>query len=208
MATGDLFSQADNEAQHLTLPDAELMLIPRAGLSLDSSLLMRTLLRDTDWREQDITVYGKTYKQPRLFAWHGDEHCRYSYSGITLTPSAWTATLAEIKPQIEQLCDAQFNCVMLNLYRDHNDSMGMHADDEPELGPEPAIASLSLGDCRIFKLRHKTRNDLGTVKLELQDGSLLLMRGPTQRHWKHGIAKQGHACGPRINLTFRYIAKT
>jgi alkylated DNA repair dioxygenase AlkB len=97
--------------------------------------------------------------------------------------------------------------VLLNYYRDHRDSMGMHSDDEPELGPRPAIASVSLGHQRTFILKHRTRKELERVTLPLESGSLLLMKGDTQRHWKHGIDKERRPCGPRINLTFRQILR-
>jgi len=158
---------------------------------------------DTAWCEEEITVYGKAYLQPRLSAWYGD--LAYSYSGIRLEPLPWTPTLLDIKRRVETLVNHQFNSVLLNYYHDQNDSMGMHSDDERELGPQPTIASLSLGEERTFLLKHKSRKDLKTVKLVLAAGSLLLMQGQTQQYWRHGINKERQACAPRINLTFRNI---
>jgi len=164
---------------------------------------MRRLTDCTPWSQQQITVYGKHYLQPRLSAWYGD--LNYSYSGITMEPLPWTQTLLQIKSRVETLLQQDFNSVLLNLYRDHNDSMGMHSDNERELGEWPVIASLSLGEERTFLLKHKTRKDLKTIRLPLPPGSLLLMKGNTQTHWRHGIAKERRPCGPRINLTFRNI---
>jgi alkylated DNA repair dioxygenase AlkB len=95
--------------------------------------------------------------------------------------------------------------VLLKYYRDNKDSMGFHSDDEPELGERPVIASLSLGEERTFILKHKTLKAIPAVRLRLVSGSVLLMRGDTQRHWKHGIPKESRRCGPRVNLTFRHI---
>ena len=111
----------------------------------------------------------------------------------------------DIKNRVEAIAGTEFNSVLLNFYRHHRDSIGLHSDDEPELGRQPIIASLSLGEERTFVLKHKTRKDLKSVRLKLASGSLLLMKGETQRYWKHGIEKEKHPCGPRINLTFRRI---
>ena len=164
---------------------------------------MQSLINATPWRAENITVWGKTFPQPRLTAWYGDTGTTYTYSGIRLSPSPWTPTLLAIKMKIEAVTGDTFDSVLLNYYRDHRDSMGLHSDNEPELGERPIIASLSLGEERTFILKHKTRTDLKPVRLKLASGSLLLMKGETQRHWKHGIYKQTRPCGPRVNLTFR-----
>jgi alkylated DNA repair dioxygenase AlkB len=197
----DLLKQPDIEP--IALPDADLLFFQPVELGSPYAKLLQTLIDKTDWRQEKITVYGKSYLQPRLSAWHGD--LSYSYSGIRLEPVPWTPILLDLKARVEALCEHEFNSVLLNYYRDQNDSMGMHSDDERELGPQPAIASLSLGDERTFLLKHKTRKDLKTVKLALPTGSLLLMRGDTQQNWRHGINKERNPCGPRINLTFRAI---
>ena len=197
----DLLS--DFEIERLPLPDADLLFWGQVDLGRPYDSLLKELIDTTDWRQEEITVYGKSYLQPRLSAWHGD--LSYSYSGIRLEPLPWTPTLLDLKARVEALTEHEFNSVLLNYYRDQNDSMGMHSDDERELGSQPAIASLSLGDERTFLLKHKTRKDLKTVKLALPAGSLLLMRGDTQQYWRHGINKETCLCGPRINLTFRAI---
>ena len=117
----------------------------------------------------------------------------------------WTETLQGIRRAVETAAATSFNSVLLNYYRDHRDRMGFHSDDEPELGSEPVIASLSLGETRTFTLKHRRRKDLDAVRIRLEAGSVLVMRGPTQRNWKHAVAKQGRPCGPRVNLTFRRI---
>jgi len=197
----DLLS--DFEIERLPLADADLLFWRQVDLGRQYDSLLQELIKSTDWRQEEITVYGKSYLQPRLSAWHGD--LSYSYSGIRLEPLPWTPTLLDLKARVEALTEHEFNSVLLNYYRDQNDSMGMHCDDERELGPQPAIASLSLGDERTFLLKHKTRRDLKTVKLALPAGSLLLMQGDTQQYWRHGINKERHPSGPRINLTFRAI---
>ena len=116
-----------------------------------------------------------------------------------------TDLLLQIKARVESVAATRFNSVLINYYRDHNDSMGMHSDDEAELGRQPVIASLSLGGQRRFVLRHRHRKNIGSVKLELDSGSLLIMKGDTQANWKHGIPKQSKFCPPRLNLTFRMI---
>jgi alkylated DNA repair dioxygenase AlkB len=194
---------AEFEIERLPLIDADLQLWRQVNLGRSYDCLLQTLIDDTAWRQEEITVYGKPYLQPRLSAWYGD--LAYSYSGIRLEPLPWTPTLLNIKRQVEALVEHEFNSVLLNYYRDQNDGMGMHSDDEHELGPQPAIASLSLGEARSLLLKHKSRKDLKTVKLALATGSLLLMQGETQRYWRHGINKQRQPCGPRINLTFRSI---
>lgn len=197
----DLLS--DFEIERLPLADADLSFWRQMDLGRPYDSLLQELIESTDWRQEEIIVYGKPYLQPRLSAWHGD--LSYSYSGIRLEPLPWTPILLDLKARVEALTGNEFNSVLLNYYRDQNDSMGMHSDDERELGPQPAIASLSLGDERRFLLKHKNRKDLKTVKLALHSGSLLLMRGDTQQYWRHGINKETRPCGPRINLTFRAI---
>ena len=135
---------------------------------------------------------------------YGDEGVSYTYSGLTLPTMRWTPLLQRIKDDLEQATGHRFNSVLLNYYRDQNDSMGWHSDDEAALGPQPVIALLSFGATREFKLKHKTRADLKPVRLDLTDGSLLLMAGLTQRCWKHAVDKTRTTIGARINLTFRW----
>ena len=192
-----------DDGERLALPGGNLVFWPRIELGDDYTALMQHLIADSAWRQERITVFGKPYLQPRLSAWYGD--LSYRYSGIRLEPLPWTPLLLELRRRIESLCGCEFNSVLLNYYRDGNDGMGMHSDDERELGPQPAIASLSLGETRDFVMRHRHRDDLDTLKLPLPAGSLLLMQGDTQRNWRHGIRKLRRSCGPRLNLTFRRV---
>ncbi len=198
----DLFES--NIEQVLPITDAELFLWQSAGFGNENDLLQQ-LIEETPWRNEQVTVWGKTHMQPRLIAWYGDDAQSYSYSGITLSALPWTPTLLSVKEKVESLCLCAFNSVLLNYYRDHRDGMGLHSDDEPELGPAPVIASVTFGAARNFVLKHRYRKDIANVKLPLPSGSLLVMKGLTQAYWKHGVPKQTKPCGPRINLTFRKI---
>ena len=150
-------------------------------------------------------MWGKKHPQPRLIAWYGDPGRTYTYSGIEMRPLPWTHLLQHIRLKVESACSERFNSVLLNYYRNERDSMGMHSDDEPELGPRPTIASLSIGQERVFTFAPRRRQQLRPMQLTLPSGSLLLMKGDTQRNWKHGIAKASRPMGPRVNLTFRQI---
>ncbi|WP_439107287.1 alpha-ketoglutarate-dependent dioxygenase AlkB family protein [Congregibacter sp.] len=202
----DLFSSASKE--QLDLPGGELILYRTPDLGGDYASLFEIIRREVDWREEPIQLFGKRYMQPRLLAWYADEGVSYKYSGIRHDGLPWTPQLNSLRKRIEELSDARFNSVLANLYRDHRDSMGLHADDEPELGEQPVIASLSLGEERIFRLKHRSDKSIKPLRLPLPSGTLLIMRGDTQLNWRHEVPKQTRACGPRINLTFRYVHST
>lgn len=159
---------------------------------------------ELDWRQRQIMMFGKAVMQPRLTAWHGDHGARYTYSGVTLHPLPWTPALTQIRTWLETCLGARFNGVLANRYRDGNDAMGWHSDDEPELGEQPLIASVSLGAERRFVMRRK--NDHG-IRHEwvLTHGSLVVMAGRTQEQWQHAVPKTRRVVGERINLTFRQI---
>jgi alkylated DNA repair dioxygenase AlkB len=197
----DLF---DTPGRLLPIPieDGELALLRQLALPWTNAEVFTRLLEETAWRQESVVVYGKRHPQPRLTAWYGE--ASYTYSGLKLEPLPWTALLLVIRAAVEAACGQRFNSVLLNRYRNGQDSMGMHSDDEPELGAEPIIASLSYGTTRTFTLRHK-RNKR-TVRLALEEGSLLLMSGQLQTNWLHGINKSARPLGERLNLTFRYIA--
>ena len=188
----------------LSLPDSEVLYIEQLPLGLPSEEVFARLLAEVPWEQRSIRLFGKEVAQPRLVAWYGDPGCSYTYSGIRWEPRAWTPLLAELRLVVERASGCAFNSVLVNLYRNQQDSMGFHSDDEPELGPNPNIASLSLGAERVFVMKHKL-SGAPPFKLRLASGSLLVMKGKTQHFWKHGIDKQRTACGPRINLTFRKI---
>lgn len=177
---------------------------PSLDLGESGAALLSRLTAETGWRQDSITLFGKTHKQPRLHAWVGDAGCAYTYSGLRMEPDPWTPLLSDLRARVEEIAGARFNSVLLNLYRDGADSMGAHADDEPELGPRPVIASLSLGAERTLSFTHRARRH-AALRLPLAHGSLLVMAGETQTHWKHAISKTARAVGPRINLTFRQI---
>lgn len=201
-----LFADAASESGDLIeLPDGELCYYPRIDFGADPQALFETLRSDLQWREGDVVLYGKRYRQPRLFAWYGEENVSYRYSGTRYEPLPWTSSLSDLRARVQALTGASFNSVLANYYRDHNDSMGLHADDEAELGAEPVIASLSLGEERVFRLKHRLRRDLKPFRLTLPSGSLLVMSGKTQQYWKHEVPKSRVPCGPRINLTFRQV---
>ena len=200
----DLFGHAAG-FERLPMNDANVSVWPQFYPAAHASLMMQKLLDETPWRQDPIKVWGKTHLQPRLTAWVADPGVVYAYSGLTLTTLPWTPTLQEIRDNLEAACGQRFNSVLLNLYRDGQDSMGWHSDDEAELGRDPVIASLSLGATRVFKFKHKTMAQQKPLAVELKDGTLLLMAGPTQHHWLHSIGKQSKADGARINLTFRQV---
>jgi alkylated DNA repair dioxygenase AlkB len=196
----DLFSSG-TELMAIPIEDGELSLLPQLPMPISNAEILARLLDETPWRADTVVVYGKRYLQPRLTAWYGE--ASYTYSGLTLQPLPLTPLLEQLRAAVEQATGRRYNSVLLNYYRDGADSMGMHSDDEPELGPQPAIASLSYGATRTFVLRHKRSKR--TVKLDLTDGSLLLMAGALQAHWLHGINKTAKLVGPRLNLTFRFV---
>ena len=185
----------------IPLPDGSLALVRQLALPYTNAEVLAMLLAETDWKAESITLWGKQHPQPRLTAWHGEK--RYTYSGLTMEPLPFTPLQLIIKHAVEAASGCHFNSVLLNYYRNERDSMGMHSDDETELGPDPAIASLSFGAARTFILKHK--RDKTSEKIVLSDGSMLLMSGKTQHNWLHGINKSVRPMGPRVNLTFRFI---
>jgi alkylated DNA repair dioxygenase AlkB len=199
----DLFS-ANQHFERLPMEDADVSILRGLDTHASYQTILRKLLEQPKWQQREMTFYGRKVVQPRLTAWYGDAGRTYLYSGIKNTPLPWTDVLRELRRRVEDCTDARFNSVLLNLYRNENDSMGFHSDDEKELGQEPVIASLSFGATRtfIFKHKHKKRD---LVKLPLDEGTVLLMRGPTQANWQHAINKESRPCGPRVNLTFRQI---
>jgi alkylated DNA repair dioxygenase AlkB len=188
----------------LNLPNADIVYFPDFYSLVDAHKIFENLKSEIPWQQDDITVFGKKYQQPRLTSLFGNEGKPYSYSNIKMQPHHWSQELLAIKNKVETACKTQFSTVLLNLYRDGKDSNGWHADDEKELGKNPIIASLSFGAERFFYLKHKNIPNL-KHKLLLQNGSLLLMQGETQHFWKHQIAKTAKPIEPRINLTFRII---
>lgn len=172
----------------------------------EADVLFQVLREEVPWSQHHVRMFGRSVPAPRLSAWIGDADATYRYSGVVHPPQAWTPTLAELRQRLVDGLKHEFNSVLANCYRDGRDSMGWHADDEPELGREPLIASLSLGSARRFLLRQRR----GQARLEilLEHGSLLLMQGETQRHTLHSLPRQARVSGSRINLTFRQILRS
>jgi alkylated DNA repair dioxygenase AlkB len=175
---------------------------PEADAALDE------ILQSTPWAQQHIVLFGRRIAQPRLSTWMGDPDATYTYSGLTQRPAPWTLPVAALRARVEATTGRPFNGVLLNLYRDGNDSMGLHADDERELGEDPAIASVSLGAERTFLLKPRKRRGVAPVRVALPHGSLLVMDGAVQRAWVHGLPKEPSVRAPRVNLTFRRIECT
>ncbi|MGB5818149.1 MAG: alpha-ketoglutarate-dependent dioxygenase AlkB [Saonia sp.] len=195
-----LFSDEIN----LQLPDSEIVYYPHFLTLSEADQYYRFLKEHTPWQQDDIKVFGKIYAQPRLTALYGNNKRPYSYSNIKMQPHEFTKELLYLKEKTETRAKTIFTSCLLNLYRNGKDSNGWHADDETELGQNPIIGSISLGQERFFQLKHK-KNKALKHKILLEHGSLLLMRGKTQHHWLHQIPKTNKPIKERINLTFRVI---
>ncbi|MBT8394731.1 MAG: alpha-ketoglutarate-dependent dioxygenase AlkB [Flavobacteriaceae bacterium] len=190
----------------LNLPDSSIVYYQDFFSLEESNQYFKSLLNSVEWQQDNITVFGKTYNQPRLTALYANNKEPYSYSNITMNPHILNDELLAIKNKVESVINVKFTTCLLNLYRDGQDSNGWHADNEKELGINPTIASVSFGAERLFKLKNK--NDKSLKKdLILQHGSLLIMSGETQHNWLHQIPKTKKEVGKRINLTFRFIPK-
>jgi len=183
--------------------DLEIDLYQDKRLEEKKDLWFESCLHDLNWETGYIKIFGKTHQIPRLQAWYADNEIEYTYSRKKLQRHNWNNLLLEIKEKIENITSFKFNSVLANLYRDGNDSMGLHSDDEKELGQKPVIASLSLGESREIYFKHKNKK-LNLI-IPQTNGQLLVMHGKTQEYWKHEIKKTKKIKKPRINLTFRNI---
>jgi len=170
----------------------------------ESASLLKTFITEASWVQETVQMYGKMIKTPRLTAWYGDSGKSYTFSGNKYHPIPWTQELLNIKARVEPLAGLRFNTVLLNYYRDGNDSVAWHSDDEYELGKNPVIASVSFGQARRFDLREK-QDHQHKYSIDLENGSLLLMKGDLQHLWEHCIAKSARPMKERVNLTFRVI---
>lgn len=205
----DLFSESDENLERkfevFSVKDGEILFMKNFLNSDEAREYFKIIESSINWRQEEIKYYGKIYPVPRKTAWYGSEGFDYSYSGINCNPEPWTKELLVLKTEIENFLPGEdFNSVLLNMYRDGNDKVSWHADDEKELGINPTIASLSLGEIRRFDLKHKDNPDL-QYKFELTPGSLIIMKGALQHNWLHQIPVQKRVLQPRINLTFRTI---
>lgn len=186
------------------LPGAELQLHDDWLERASADLWLAQLTSETPWQQPQVQLYGRAHPVPRLLAWYGDSGAVYRYSNLVHQPLPWTPLLAQIRARVEAAVGQPLNGVLLNYYRDGQDSMGWHSDDEAELGRNPLIASLNLGGSRRFDLRRKGHSRI-EHSLMLNHAALLVMRGPTQHYWQHQVAKTRSCCAPRLNLTFRLI---
>ena len=212
----DLFGQEGSlEQRRISLAgNAELLYLKKWLNGEEADRYLEVLKRELAWAQPEIKVYGKRHRIPRLQSWYGDQDTVMTYSGASFVANTWHPILYILKEKLELQCGVQFNSVLANLYRDGQDAMGWHADDEKELGTAPIIASVSLGAARIFNLRPKKIGrippTLGIAspepfKLSLSHGDLIVMAGETQRYWEHSIPKTAKISTPRINLTYRYV---
>lgn len=199
MSTPSLFS----DRRELLPFDGSALLIPKFLTPEQASPLFHQIMNETVWEMPEMVMFGKKYPQAGLSTWYTNTEIPYMYSGITRTPHAMTPLLEGVMKQCTVASEAEYNSVLVNLYRDGNDSVSWHADNEQVNGREPTIASVSLGATRRFDLRHKESGE--TVRVDLEDGSLLVMSGLSQHCWVHQIAKTKSKVGPRINLTFRQV---
>jgi len=172
----------------------------------EADALQANLLQQLPWEARAIRIFGREVMQPRLVTWIGDSDAIYTYSGTRHEPRPWPPELAALRARISSEIGRPLNSVLCNLYRNGMDSMGMHSDSEPELGPEPLIASLSLGASRKFQLRAQKSERTSRLDLMLDHGSLLIMGGDLQHRYRHGVPKQPTIQAPRINLTFRWVS--
>jgi alkylated DNA repair dioxygenase AlkB len=203
MATGNL-SLLPTDPLRFDLPGADVRLWPQALQRDAADALFASLRHGIPWQAEDILLFGERKRVPRLVSWHGEAGTAYSYSGTAHEPLPWTPQLLLLRDLVQDLTGYTYNSVLLNLYRSGQDSMGWHADDEPELGSNPAIASVSLGATRRFKLRHRRRLE-AAVTLDLAHGDVLLMAGATQHAYVHSVPKTARPTGERINLTWRRV---
>ncbi|TAL85107.1 MAG: alpha-ketoglutarate-dependent dioxygenase AlkB [Rhodanobacter sp.] len=198
------------DGQRIDLPGADVVLQSHWLVPAEADALLAGLLATIPWEVHRIRLFGRELPVPRLSCWIGDPGTGYTYSRTRFEPRPWPALLAALRPRIEAACEARFNSVLANLYRDGRDSMGWHSDDEPELGAQPVIASLSLGADRYFRLRRRLPRGVratptDTLRLRLPHGSLLRMAGATQRGYRHDVPKTREAIPARLNLTFRWV---
>lgn len=199
----DLFEEPKEPGTPIQIENGEYIYIPGFYNQERADQYLNRLEKNIQWKQESMNMYGRQVMFPRLTSWYGDNDKPYSFSGITLNPHPWTKELKEIKQDIEPVCEVSFNSVLLNLYRDGNDSISWHTDAEKELGKNPLIASVNFGAERVFQLRHiHTKERLDIL---LEHGSLLVMKGELQHFWQHQIAKTKKVNTKRINLTFRVI---
>ena len=192
-----------SDQQEMLPFDGSALLFPKFLETTQTSQIFQQIMDETPWEMPEMVMFGKKYSQAGLSTWFTNTGVNYVYSGITRTPYVMTPLLNDIMNACALKSGAEYNSVLVNLYRDGSDSVSWHSDNEAVNGSEPTIASVSLGVTRRFDLRHKESGE--TVRVDLEDGSLLVMSGLSQHCWVHQIAKTKTKVGPRINLTFRRV---
>jgi alkylated DNA repair dioxygenase AlkB len=197
-------SLSDNTSLSILPGEGEAIFYPAFFSKETSDFYFTELIRGIQWKQEPIKIFGREVMQPRLTAWYGDNDKPYTYSGITMYPHAWTPILREIRQKIEPVAGATFTSALLNRYRNGQDSMGWHRDNEKELGKNPVIGSVSFGEARVFQFRNY-KNKTVKKSIWLTHGSLLLMRGETNHCWEHQLPKTNEPLAERINITFRII---
>lgn len=185
--------------------DGTLLYFPHFFSKEESQSFFETLIEKIAWKQDQIKMFGKVMNLPRLTAWYGDPGTEYRYSGILNVPHPWTHELLEIKIKVEEVTGCLFNSLLLNRYQSGTDYVSWHADNESSLGVNPCIASVSFGETRVFELKHKTDKVLSPIRLEIESGSLVIMRDEIQDYWLHRIVPTKKPKKERINLTFRYV---
>ncbi|WP_026978646.1 alpha-ketoglutarate-dependent dioxygenase AlkB family protein [Flavobacterium tegetincola] len=204
MSQLDMFGEeTPNNGDSTVLQNGEYIYIPNFLGTKTADRYLEAFKNNIEWQQQSMNMYGKQVLFPRLTSWYGENDKAYSFSGITLNPHAWSEELLQIKSLIEPISEVEFNSVLLNRYRDGNDSISWHTDAEKELGRNPIIASVNFGAERKFQLKHNDTQE--KHEIVLKHGSLLLMKGELQHFWKHQVPKQKNITKERINLTFRVI---
>lgn len=199
----DIFTGSSPKKTVFDVPDADLMLYEGFFTKEESDAYYVDLLNNTKWQEADLTIYDKTHVLPRRVSWYEDK----ANPGANPNGKEWTPSLLAIKERVEAETGYKFNGVLLNLYRNGKDGVAWHSDREQNFGKNQVIASVTFGETRPFRLRHKTRKDQPMLELPLTHGTLLLMAGTTQTHWEHQIPKTAKDILPRINLTFRQVKR-
>lgn len=194
----EFFNSGKLRIQQFDLPDAELCLYEHFFDREESDRIYKTLLEETPWKQEPITIHGQTHMMPRMVAWYGKRRANKP-------PTPLTPTLAAIKEKVEATSGVEFTSVLLNLYRDGKDSVAWHRDHDREFGRNPVIGSVSFGETRPFQIRHKFREDIDKIEIPLNHGSFLLMGGAMQHYWEHRIPRTAKDLKPRINLTFRTV---
>ena len=187
------------------IPDGSVSYLPHFVERAEADRTLDALIARPDWQRFRSRFFGREVELPRLTAWWGDRHATYRYSGIIHVADGWPRFVEDLRDRLHAELGLFFNGVLANRYCDGSEYMGWHSDDERDLGDEPVIASLSFGAERRFLMRHRSRGDLETFELALEHGSLLLMGGETQRHWKHRLPPMARCRAERVNLTFRHV---